>query len=334
MSITRSITFNDITATICIDTVLNSENHLNWTVALEIAENKITTTGIVAVEPVSPNATIASPTASTIPDTSCLGTVMPIDDSKAKHVEFIKESLNTIETAVGRDAKAACAKILFDYLAICGMDFIKTHERFKQTVITKAYELKSQAPEKTSMVESMNKVLTALDQPLEKPTTATTVPPGLSRQPARGGSMIYCGCTDCPDLTKRPVEVKPTTEKKETPYSPDMALFIALSKKHDAKNAILYPADYFHYYETGVKWGTVKGATKADRMNNYLSRWSDGSERERLMKSLFTKNGLVFSDAVMTLYGEWQKEYKPTGNTNRYKKMCVFIDAHKSLFTA
>jgi hypothetical protein len=337
---TRSINFNDTTATISFPNKLDSSNQLNWTVSLSSGTNKASTNGNVTIEPYTKPV-------STSPVTSWPSSVTsyPAED-KAKHVEFIKEALNTVDTASGRDAKAACAKMLYDYLLIWGMDFIKAHDNFKKTVIAKAYELKSQAPEKTSMAASMNKVLTALDQPLEKPVTALpgsvalpASPPGLTRQVACGGSLTYCGCDECPDLTYKPTtepsktvsEMKPTT--KEIPYNPDMSLFIALAKKHDAKWANENPTTYFSYYENGVKWGSFKGSTKAERMNDYLSRWSNGAEREKLMKSLFTKNGLVFSDAVMTLYDEWQKTYKPTGSTNRYKKMCVFIDAHKSLFT-
>jgi hypothetical protein len=227
--------------------------------------------------------------------------------------------------------------MLYDYLLICGMDFLKAYERFKQTVIDKAYELKQTAPDKTDMVTSINKVLTALDVPLVKPALAV-----IATMP-----RYTCDNTKCPIHGKKAEEAKPTTEpskaantvvqpaaNKDTAYNPDMTLFIALAKKHDAKNAVKNPIEYFSYYERAVKWGSVTGATKADKINEYLSRWSDGSAREDLMKSLFTKNNLVFSDVVMTLYEEWQKEYKPTGATNRYKKMCAFIDAHKTLFTA
>lgn len=331
---TRSITFNDQAATLTFPTKLNSSNQLDWTVTLTSGTNKVSTTGTVALE-------LSSLKTPTTPDSTGPVTSWPtsmiavVDENKAKHVAFIKEALNTIETATGRDAKAACAKMMFDYLTICGMDFIKAHERFKHTVIAKAYELKKEAPERSTMVDSMNKVLTALDQPLEKPSTLPP-PPGLTRQVACGGSLTYCGCTGCPDLTDNPSKVvsQSILNKKDAPYNPDMALFIALAKKHDAKTAIENPTTYFSYYENALKWRSINGTTKAEKMDDYLSRWSDGAAREKLMKTLFTKNDLVFSDTVMTLYDEWQKTYKPTGYSNRYKKMCAFIDAHKTLFTA
>ena len=343
---TRSITFNDQTATISFPIKLDSSNQLNWTVPLSSGTNKTSTSGNVAIEPYTKPASTSLVTSWP----SSITAAAAVDDNKAKHVEFIKESLNTVDTAVGRDAKAVCAKMLYDYLLIWGMDFIKAHDNFKKAVIAKAYELKSQAPEKASMIASMDKVLTALDQPLEKPMTALpgsvvlpASPPGLTRQVACGGSLTYCGCPGCPDLTYKPIQAKPTAEPsktvsevkpttKESPYNPDMALFILLAKKHDAKYVIENPTLYFSYYENGAKLGYFKGATKAEKMNDYISRCSDEAARERLMKTIFTKNNLIFDGSVMSLYDDWQKTYKPSGVSNRYTKMCAFIDAHKTLF--
>lgn len=338
MSITRSITLNDITATVSFDTKLASNNQSKWSLTVTSGTNKVSTNGAVTMELSAPKVDpVTTPVVA--PVTSWpISMIGVVDDNKAKHVAFIKESLDTISTATGRDSKTACAKMLFDYLSICGMDFIKAHDSFKLTVINKAYELKKEAPEKASMVASMNKVLTTLGQPLEKKIEGVYIPPDafpslpvghLTRQVACGGSLTYCGCPGCPDLT-----IKPTTEKKDESYNPDMALFITLAKKYDAKNAIKNPKLYFSCYENEVKWGTVKGSTKAERMNYYLSRQGDTVARESLMKQLFEKNNLVFGDSVMTLYDEWQKTYKPNDVSNRYKKMCAFIDVHKSLFTA
>jgi hypothetical protein len=129
--------------------------------------------------------------------------------------------------------------------------------------------------------------------------------------------------------------VKPVTEtvvesKKEEPYNPEMALFLALAKKHDAQNAIANPTKYFSYYEQCYR----RGSTIAEKMESYFSWWSSTLERAKLMKSLFEQNNLAFCDAAMNLYDEWVKTYTPSGKTNRYKKMCAFIDVHKSLFTA
>lgn len=344
---TRSITFNDQTATISFPIKLDSSNQLNWTVSLSSGTNKASTTGNVSIEPYTKPASTSLVTSWP----SSITTAVAVDDNKAKHVEFIKESLNTIDTATGRDAKAACAKMLYDYLLIWGMDFIKAHERFKQTVIAKAYELKSQGPEKASMIASMDKVLTALGQPLEKP--AVPVATGLTRQVACGGSLTYCGCVGCPDLTYKPVEVTtpvakvmPVTEPSKvanlvaTPAKDDATaeynLFVAVAKRMGCTYINKNPKEYFDYYQSTVKRGYIKGSP-AQMIEKYLTQWGGGGDdnhqRINLMKKLFTDNKLAFTPDVMTLYDEWQKTYKPTSGTNRYKKMCAFIDAHKTLFT-
>lgn len=341
---TRSITFNDQTATISFPIKLDSSNQLNWTVSLSSGTNKASTNGNVAIEPYTKPASTSLVTCWPSSITS-----YPAED-KVKHLEFIKESLNTIDTATGRDAKAACAKMLYDYLLIWGMDFIKAHERFKLTVIDKAYELKSQAPEKASMIASMDKVLTALNQPLEKPVTALpgsvalpASPPGLTRQVACGGSLTYCGCPGCPDLTYKPTEVKPVKPVEIKPASTsstddtaEYKLFVVVAQRMGCTYINKNPKEYFGYYQSTVKRGYIKG-NPAQMIEKYLTQWGGGGDdthqRTALMKQLFEKNNLTFTPDVMTLYDEWQKTYKPVGVSNRYKKMCAFIDVHKTLFT-
>ena len=323
MSVSRSITFNDTTATLTFDTKLNDNNQLDWGITLISAKNTVSTNGKVRIVMAAPAPAPAPVTPAVYPEAE-----------KAKHVAFIKAALDTIDTSVGRDAKAVGAKMLYDYMLLCAMDFVKAHERYKQTTIWKAYELKSAAPTNTAMIGSINNFLTAIDQPLEKPALMV-----IATMPS-----YTCSNSDCPIHGKKTEEVKPAPKPTPTPvntviqpaepYNPDMALFIALAKKHDAKEAIKNPTNYYSYYTNAVKWGSVTGDTKAEKMNDYLSYWSDGAAREKLMKSLFYKNKLTFSDAVMTLYDEWVKTYTPTDKTNRYKKMCVFTDVHKTLFNA
>lgn len=299
------------------------------------------------------------------------------EKEKQQHISFIKEGLKTVEETKGREAKAACAKIIYDYMFMCAIDFVKTYEKFKKTVIDKAYELKKEAPEITSMIASLDKVLVALEQPLEKPAVAptpvlpgsaadTTARPMLARQVACGGSLTYCGCEGCPDLTVKdqPVESKPantvvepaksvsepakTVEKPasapaktvEKPaaaptneYDPEVALFVSLAKKYKATWAASNAKEYLSYFKEAVKRGYIKGDTFVARLNAYLSQWDydDETERTRLMKSIVEKEKLVFSDPVMLLYYDWEKTYKPTGKTNRYIKMRQFVNIHKSI---
>jgi hypothetical protein len=69
-------------------------------------------------------------------------------------------------------------------------------------------------------------------------------------------------------------------------------------------------------------------------MTSYFTYCTDDGQRITLMKKIFENHNLIFSDAAMTLYNEWQKTYKPTGKTNRYIKMNEFATTHKALFTA
>jgi hypothetical protein len=74
--------------------------------------------------------------------------------------------LNLFEKISGRDAKSACIIILYDYMLIHALDFVKADTTYKHHVIQKAYQLKNEAPEITSMITSINNLLTALDVPL------------------------------------------------------------------------------------------------------------------------------------------------------------------------
>lgn len=338
MSFSRNITFNNTTATISFPTRLDSSNQLNWTLTVTSGINKVSTDGSVAIESFKPTASTGLNTSWTAVTT----TISPAE--KDQHVSFIKEALNTIETTSGRDAKAMGAKLLYDYMFMCGLDFVNAYERYKQTTITKAYELKKEAPEKTAMITSIDKYLTAVGAPLELPApTVLPPPPGLTRQVACGGPLTYCGCSGCPDLT---VKSQTKTTEPSKPANPvvtpavntdaEYNLFVVMAKEHECDYIAKNPKDYFGYYQGAVKRGYITGPTVADKIEKYINNYYSTSpkfERIKLMKSLFEKNKLIYNDAAMTLYNDWQNTYKPTGPTNRYKKMCAFIDAHKSLFT-
>jgi hypothetical protein len=144
-----------------------------------------------------------------------------------------------------------------------------------------------------------------------------------------------------PIIAPKPVEpVKPTEAKKEDTTTSsaalDLALFTALAKKYHFEPAIKSPKTYLTHFESFARWRhhSVKGTTKAEKMTSYFTYCTDDGQRTELMKTIFTKHNLIFSDAAMTLYYEWQNTYKPTVKTNRYIKMDVFATTVKSLFTA
>ena len=116
----------------------------------------------------------------------------------------------------------------------------------------------------------------------------------------------------------------------------DLALFTALAKKYNFEPAIKSPKTYLTHFESFARWRhhSVKGTTKAEKMTSYFTYCSGDVQRDELMKKIFKNHNMIFSDAAMTLYYEWQKTYKPTGKTNRYIKMNEFATTHKPLFTA
>ena len=333
MSITRSLTFNGFTASITLANKLYN-NKLEWTLAMKDDDfNTVSTSGVVDIEPVKP-----------------VKPVEPVMDeiTKTKHIilnDFIKMCLATVEAAKGRDARATAAKMLYEYILICGMDFLKAYEKFKQTVIDKAYELKKEAPDQIDMIASIDKVLSGLGLPREKPVPVVEKPAEVKPVVEKPAERV---CADCGGNHETPLlklvnpVVTPAKKleepSKEAPKSNDeqeLALFTALAKKYDFKNAIARPKEYFGYFNSAARWNSymVRGATKAEQMANYFSWCTDDGQREALMKKIFAKHGLTFSHTVMPFYESWVETYKPTGKTNRYIKMNEFATTHKSLFT-
>ncbi len=311
----RSITFNDLTATISFPRKLNSDNQINWTVALTSGTNKTSTTGIVTMELPDPTPKLDMPEP----------TPVPITDDRAKCITTIKNLLADIDATNGKDNKAPIVIKLLDYICGPALDFTKINDKFNDTVIKKCYQFKVMNADMPKLVEKANETLTKLG-------ASTTISTDFTVDCCKLCEIKY-NTSVAPVASVAPAAAAKPVEKKEA-YNPDMALFIALANKYNAKAAINNPKIYFSYYENLAKWTTIKGSTKAEKMIDYFSKWTDNAKRENLMRSLFTKNNLVFSDAVMTLYYEWVKTYVPTGKTNRYIKMCVFIDENKSLFTA
>jgi hypothetical protein len=245
---------------------------------------------------------------------------------KQRHITFIKGILDDMPEVQGRDAKAAVAKILFDYLSGEALEFVKNHEKFRKVVIEKCYELKTEAPERTKMVESCNRVLMGLGEPLIKPVTCL------------GGHNTPCVSAPKPATAPAPTTAAPTPPPAPT-VDPDLALFLAVARKLKCTSVLQNSTEYLGYWRRAVKRGYYTGKSKADSMEAYMSGWwgyyNDEAQRERLMKSLFDKNKLPYDPVVMDMYYEWVKTYTPPARprNNRYLKMVAFIDANRAAFT-
>ncbi len=357
-TLVRSLTLNGFTATLTIPTKLDEHNMLTCKLAVTQTgwgnnssqtsftfkvDSAASSTAACSGEPVKIKklSTTATVTTAPAPTASTTTTTEPAktETEKQKHITFIKGILDDYPNIKGLEARGAAAKILFDYLSGEALEFVKNHKKFKDVVISKAYQLKKEAPELTALVASMDRVLTALGVPLKQPVAV----PG-------------CSCKMCSTAPKTPANtvVEPTTAPPApapapaapapavtavTTSDPDLVLFMAVARKLKCTTALKYPTEYLGYWRGVVKRGSYTGKSKADSMAVYLTGWwgyyNEDIRREKLMKDLFEKNKLPYDPVVMDMYYEWVKTYTPPARprTNRYLKMVAFIKANRSAFT-
>ena len=330
MSLTRSITFNNVTASITLPTELNNDSQLDWTITMTSGNNIVSTSGTVDI--VVPESEPApAPAPAPTPDTAIFVAV----EERNKHIAVIRVLLDMSETLKGKESKAVAAIKILDYVSGEALEFTKSSERFKDTVIKKCYEFKRVNSDMPNVVEKADAVLTKLGKCpcsrcsyLSEATNTVVQPVTESVKP-----VVAKPVAEPVKPVTEPVKPVPTTVAGSL-YNSDVSLFITLAHEHQLGHFIKEPSRYWSYYENAVKLGNVLGATKVEQMNNYLGQFSELGARTQLMKSLFEKNKLVFNDSIMPQYKKWIKTYIPPGKTNRYKNMCAFIDANKSLFTA
>lgn len=354
MSVTRSITFNNFTATINLPTSPNNDNQLIWYLSLASGENTVSISDALQIEmPVitetspalrrlqerlatltQPPAPAPAPVPAPAPDIPASLAV----EEKNKHTAVIKALLDISETLKGKESKAVAAIKILDYVSGEALAFTNTYERFKNTVIKKCYEFKRVNSDMPAVVEKADAVLLALGKcpcsrccSLAEATNTIIQPVTESIKPVVAKPVTAKPVTAKP--VAEPVKPIPTTATGE-PYNPDMSLFLTIANEHELDQVLAEPILFWRQYENAIKWGNSRGVTKAEQMNTFFGRFSKVAARAELMKSLFEKNKLVFNDSVMSQYREWMKTYKPSGKTNRFKNMCEFINVHKSLFTA
>ena len=82
------------------------------------------------------------------------------------HNIVIGKMLDTITNTVGPDNKTLIVIMLFDYIVDEALDYVTSRNNFKRTVIKKCYEFKKTVSHRTTLIESIDRVLTALGQPL------------------------------------------------------------------------------------------------------------------------------------------------------------------------
>ena len=71
----------------------------------------------------------------------------------------MKKNIRYIKYSHGRKKRAMYAKILYDYMATNALDFICNFKNYKEIVIKKAYELKTDPDDVPELIESIDNFL-------------------------------------------------------------------------------------------------------------------------------------------------------------------------------
>jgi len=145
---THSLTLNGVKATIIF--------HDNtWELTVRIGENNSSTCGLITNESSNP---ISSPIR--------YSDEYNFSDADNKHVAYINTILNDVTNSFGKKQKAVGAKRLYDYIANEGLEFINTFNKYKKTIIKKAYELKADSYDVPELKASIDHFLTVIGEPL------------------------------------------------------------------------------------------------------------------------------------------------------------------------
>jgi hypothetical protein len=239
------------------------------------------------------------------------------NEEKDKHINFIRGVLADIDNTKFRESKCIAAKILYDYLRICAVNLINTYSQFKQTVIDKAYHLKKDGADNKDLIRALDQLLIVLGCPKED--NSNNKSPVIQK-----------------DNKENITPVNTSVNNETNLVDPEYDLFIANAKLYNNVLILANSKQFYGYYKKGINCKTLEGITRAEKMNDFFvnyCRFSRNHDRMVLMKKLFTKHNLIYNNAIMTMYDEWEKSYKPNGRSNRYIKMLDFICANKFLFT-
>ena len=88
--------------------------------------------------------------------------VSTLSNEEKRMVAHIKGFLERIETAKGKEIKAAISAELFYFIAIFGKEFCAKHKRFGDTVIAKAYEFKKNESNSMGLMKAADTMLLTL----------------------------------------------------------------------------------------------------------------------------------------------------------------------------
>jgi hypothetical protein len=301
----------------------DDQGYINVSLGLFIGENEVTTTTQVKILPPKNGAVEvynSTPSFNQEEELNCCA--------------HIRSMLIRVNSANTKEEKATLTEEVLEYLRTTGLGFTKCNERFRNIVVKKCYELKICNPDLPDIVSKANQLLSALGE-------TENIPDSIIQE-------FYCkGCekyhshsithTSTSDARNRALPVTAAATRSEF-YNADKTLFLTIAKRLNCPHIIENPDMYFEFYKKAEKDRLLKRNTVAERMEEYITGWSHGSNsnegRAKTMKSIFAKYKLTYTDYVLPLYSEWLKTHIILlGRTNRYFKMMRFIELHKHLFS-
>ena len=310
-ALTRSLTLNDVTATITIKDGSNPEN-VDWILRItDTFANNASINGAYAITKTKPVVQETNPDVIPIPNTQSVqikritGILKAVEEqspnTQSVHVKRIAEMLKAVEEQSKKSEKIIYVCILFNYILQDALDFTKSNAKFHKTVVDKCYDMKKEVTDSSVLNSLANKILTALSAPLEKPEVKPVVQE--SKPVVQESKSVAQEVTQsCPEVTQSSPEVKS----------------VALLTIDD----VILQLAIKGYERIGGYWSKTNQWEK-DMYIKYSM--DEHNKRTELMKSILTEKKLTFDDTIMMVYYNWEKYYNPTNPVNRYQKMCEFV---------
>ena len=118
--------------------------------------------------------------------------VKTLTKSDNDHREFIQKLLAEFESTSVKKEKGEICKRIYEYLQHKALNYLNETPKLKGIVIKKAYELKSDVPSLTELMQAIDNFLTAIGEPLVP--SVPSVVPSVPSVPI----VEYCSyCDDC-----------------------------------------------------------------------------------------------------------------------------------------
>jgi len=248
--------------------------------------------------------------------------IKSLTKSDHDHREFLIKLIADCQTTTNKKEKAEICIRIYEYLLHNALHYVNKTPKFKDTVIRKAYELKLEGiPELTQIIDEF---LTAIGEPLVEPSVIPSVPSVVP-------IVEYCPCcdNDSDDGYFDTWSQYLGDNTKGGPCDQEKArskLMQDLFKKENLKFTIKVMPLYYEWAKTNE---TTTNVNRYKKMCSFIDAnrhaLMEHDVREALMTSLFKEKNLKYYDRYMNEYYEWEAG---APKVNRYKKMCLFIDAY------